>query len=623
MNARMVKRLVCQCWLWLALALLSALAVRDAVGQSNYQGIVYGHFPLTPPPPPGAYVWPWDDQGWQIWSFARDFRQSYDLLINGEVAYTFIAYGGVAVAPSSSSNAVICVPVDYLGDGFAVPLSYGQLIGPEAAGFSWISDVNGGSLLTANADWGNGSPSSIGFFTGLESAYLGLRFQQSGQTYYGWARVGTPLAGLDIAWLYDYAYSTIPDTPIVAGMGVPDPSTMSQFISDFSAANEVPARASVHSGTGQFTLNGSTLTYDLELDVNFVPTFAGIFGPTSPMSNSRHLVVDLGSYTIKPPPSPLFNEPFVFGNVSYTGSVALREKEVSELLAGQLYVNFTSAMFPRGELRGQIVPLIPMQFTTSLSGAKEIPRNASPYHGSSAFTLVGDYLSYSFAVDSGLGQISAGVFNSEGRRRGSGNLVFAIDTNSGVVIPEGGISGEPGSPGQLLYVGTFSLTDEQAEELGCGEFYINVSTTQFPRGELRGEILSTAPIQFSAILSGRNGILRNASAHHGEAAFTLTGNSLSYELALDNFTFTSAGIYAPPFPNPFNLIAKLDTTIGVMIPAGGLPNAPGLPGQVLYSGNLSLTNEQVSQIKRGGFYINVLTPRFPRGEIGGQILPAE
>jgi hypothetical protein len=374
---------------------------------------------------------------------------------------------------------------------------------------------------------------------------------------------------------------------------------------------------------GQFTLNGNTLTYDLELDVNFVPTFAGIFGPTSPMSNSRHLVADLGSYTIKPPPSPLFNEPFVFGNVSYTGSVALSEKEVNELLAGQLYVNFTSAMFPRGELRGQIVPLIPMQFTASLSGANEIPRNASPHHGSGAFTLVGDNLSYSFAVDSGLGQISVGVFNSENRQRGGGNRVFTIDTTSGVVIPEGGIPGQPGSPGQLLYVGTFSLTDEQAEELRHGEFYVNVSTTQFPRGELRGGILSTAPIQFSAILSGRNGITRNASAHHGEAAFTLTGNSLSYELALDNFTFTSAGIYAPPFPNPFNLVAKLNTTFGVMIPAGGLPNAPGLPGQVLYSGSLTLTEKQVGQIKRGDFYINVLTSRFRNGEISGRILPAE
>ena len=624
MNARIVKRLVCQCWLWLALALLSALAVREAVGQSNYQGIVYGHFPITPTPPPPAYVFPEDSQGWQLSGFVGYPSVSYDFLINGQGAYTFWAAGsGVAVNPSSPLNAVVYVPMDQFGAGDAIPLTYGQLIGPDAAGWAWsVGDWPVG--LTANLFSGvGGYPMSQGYFTGLESAYLGLCFQQNGQTYYGWVRLGVPYAGLNSCWLYDYAYSTTPDTPIVAGMGVPDPSTMSQFISTFSAANEAPARASAHSGTGQFTLNGNTLTYDLELDVNFVPTFAGIFGPTSPMSNSRHLVANLGSYTIKPPPSPLFNEPFVFGNVSYTDSVALSEKEVSELLAGQLYVNFTSAMFPRGELRGQIVPLIPMQFTTSLSGANEIPRNASPYHGSGAFTLVGDNLSYSIAVDSGLGQISVGVFNSEGRRRGGGNRVFTIDTTSGVVIPEGGIPGQPGSPGQLLYGGTLSLTDEQAEELRHGEFYVNVSTTQFPRGELRGEILSTAPIQFYATLNGRNEIHRNASTRRGEAGFTLTGNSLSYELALDNFTFTSAGIYASPFPNPFNLIAKLDTTIGVMIPAGGLPNAPGLPGQVLYSGNLTLTDEQVSQIKRGEFYINVLTSRFPRGEIGGRILPAE
>lgn len=276
MNARIVKRIVCQCWLWLALALLSALAGREAVGQSNYQGIVYGHFPITPTPPPPAYVFPEDSLGWQLSGFVGAPSVSCDFFINGQWAYTFWAAGsGVAVNPSSVSNAVVAVPVDYLGASDAIPLAYGQLIGADAASFNWISDRWGGSGLTANFWTDPGVPSSYGYFTGLESAYLGLRFQQNGQTYYGWARLGVPYAGLNSCWLYDYAYSTIPDTPIVAGMGVPDPSTMSQFISAFSAANEVPARASAHSGMGQFTLNGNTLTYDLELDVTLFPPLQG------------------------------------------------------------------------------------------------------------------------------------------------------------------------------------------------------------------------------------------------------------------------------------------------------------------------------------------------------------
>jgi hypothetical protein len=156
---------------------------------------------------------------------------------------------------------------------------------------------------------------------------------------------------------------------------------------------------------------------------------------------------------------------------------------------------------------------------------------------------------------------------------------------------------------------------------------VNFKSAKYREGELRGEIFPTAPIQFSATLSGRNEIPRNVSAHRGEAAFTLAGNNLTYELALDNFTFTSAGIYAAPiaFPSPFDLIAKLDITLGVVIPVGGLPGVLGLPGQTLYEGQsaLSLTDEEVYRLKHGEFYIEVLTPHFRNGEIGGRILPNE
>jgi hypothetical protein len=39
----------------------------------------------------------------------------------------------------------------------------------------------------------------------------------NGETHYGWVRVGAPLAFFNGGWLYDYAYETRPDTPIVAG----------------------------------------------------------------------------------------------------------------------------------------------------------------------------------------------------------------------------------------------------------------------------------------------------------------------------------------------------------------------------------------------------------------------
>ncbi len=222
MNLRNVERTSCQCWLWPALAAaLLAFGPGTAPAEITNQGIVYGHFPVTPPPPPGGFVFPWDTQGWQLAAF-YPASVSYDFVINDQLAYTFIAFGGIAVNPASASNALVAVGIDYLGASAAIPLTTGQVIGPDAAGFNWISDRWGGSLLTATRDGATigEPPLTIGYFTGLESAYLGLRFQQNGQTYYGWVRLGTPLAGLDIGWLYDYAYETRPNTPILAGAGI-------------------------------------------------------------------------------------------------------------------------------------------------------------------------------------------------------------------------------------------------------------------------------------------------------------------------------------------------------------------------------------------------------------------
>ena len=72
---------------------------------------------------------------------------------------------------------------------------------------------------------------TMGYFTGMESAYIGLQFQIAGQTYYGWARAGAPVVGINGGWIYDYAYETVPNTPILAGEGeVPEPSTVALLL---------------------------------------------------------------------------------------------------------------------------------------------------------------------------------------------------------------------------------------------------------------------------------------------------------------------------------------------------------------------------------------------------------
>jgi hypothetical protein len=109
---------------------------------------------------------------------------------------------------------------------FVIPLSTGEQIGADAAGYSWLGNITGGNIFTAARDGGiiGQPPLTVGYFTGLEYAYFGFRFEQDNETYYGWARVGCPVVGINAGWIYDYAYQTSPNTPIMAG-AVPEPST--------------------------------------------------------------------------------------------------------------------------------------------------------------------------------------------------------------------------------------------------------------------------------------------------------------------------------------------------------------------------------------------------------------
>lgn len=204
-----------QCWLKPALAVLLAAAAVTV----NAQGIVYGHFPASPEPHTTSY----DSEGWRLFSTPYVNPATYDLTINGQVAYTFVAaINGFRMGYAPSLNAVISIPVGNIGGGFGVPLTAGELIGSDAAGYTWIP-VSSGVVLQSTLSLSGDS----GLFTGVESAYLGLQFQQDGTTYYGWARIGSPY-GYNGGWLYDYAYETSPDTPILTG-AVPEPSTFALF----------------------------------------------------------------------------------------------------------------------------------------------------------------------------------------------------------------------------------------------------------------------------------------------------------------------------------------------------------------------------------------------------------
>jgi hypothetical protein len=60
----------------------------------------------------------------------------------------------------------------------------------------------------------------IGLFTG-QNAYMGVRFQASDGTHYGWMRLDLPYIGINGGYIREWAYETRPDTPLL----VPEPGS--------------------------------------------------------------------------------------------------------------------------------------------------------------------------------------------------------------------------------------------------------------------------------------------------------------------------------------------------------------------------------------------------------------
>jgi len=193
------------------------------------QGIIYVHAPLSNPSGDQNHL-PWDSLGTQI---GADFQ----IVINGQTVGTFsttqvLGQPSAFIFLPSSPGAVIGIQPNLINNPFdptmfPIPLSVGTQIGSNAADYSWLGNLGGGGILTASIGSGIiGEPFlTDGYFTGLESAYLGFDFQKDGETYYGWVQVGCPVVGLNVGWIYDYAYQTSPNTPIFAGE-VPEPSTL-------------------------------------------------------------------------------------------------------------------------------------------------------------------------------------------------------------------------------------------------------------------------------------------------------------------------------------------------------------------------------------------------------------
>ncbi len=155
---------------------------------------------------------------------------------------------------------------------------------------------------------------------------------------------------------------------------------------------------------------------------------------------------------------------------------------VAELLAGNLYVNVHTAANPGGEIRGQVLSGVAINFAATINGAQENPPVTTEAAGAGTFTLNASATELSYNV--GYVNLSSAFRAAHFHNAGAGK-------NGGVVraIP---FTGTTASGAWKSTDTTQALTPDLVVELLASQIYVNVHSDNFPGGEIRGQVLPGA-----------------------------------------------------------------------------------------------------------------------------------
>jgi glucose/arabinose dehydrogenase len=233
-----------------------------------------------------------------------------------------------------------------------------------------------------------------------------------------------------------------------------------------SGEAERPPSGSTATGSGAFSLDGDRLTFNLFYSgLTGAAIAAHIHGPTNTAQNAG-VLIDLSPY-----------HGGSFGTSGrFSGTVTLTAAQRQHLLGSQTYVNVHTAANPGGEIRGQIAPVL---MSAGLSGNNERPAPAAtPGTGTAVFALVRDQLTMSVAYRNLLSTATGSHIHGPAGFTGSGGILVDLAPYNG---------GTFGTSGALT--GTAALTIPNLLSLINQQTYINLHTTNYPAGEIRGHLM--------------------------------------------------------------------------------------------------------------------------------------
>ncbi len=369
------------------------------------------------------------------------------------------------------------------------------------------------------------------------------------------------------------------------------------FTAMMDSAQEIPAPVGSVPGTG---------TVWVTLGTNGQITYGGTVAGLSGGINAAHFhaaAAGVAGGVVK-------GVSFVGTTVSGTWTTSdaaqpLTDALLRDLVKGKLYFNVHTAANPGGEIRGQVLVNNGSSAFANMDSIQEIPAPAGqvPGKGTGSFWLnsAGTALNYSVTVNGLSGPLLAGHFHDAAAGTAGGvvkTLSFVNSTATGTWS-----STDASQP----------FSDSMLTEFLDGRLYVNVHTSANPGGEIRGQVMRSTDIGFSADMDSVQEIPAPAGLVPGKGTFSvglLTDGSISFEGTVTGLSGPlTAGHFHEAQPGVAGGVVKTITF------ANDTANGEWTTGDATQP----LTDALIRDLVAGKLYVNVHTTANPGGEIRGQV----
>lgn len=362
------------------------------------------------------------------------------------------------------------------------------------------------------------------------------------------------------------------------------------FSAKLDEGSEVPPSGAPGQGSASFTLTPSGLVYDISVE-NLTGAITGAhFHNAAPGANGG-VVRDIGASFVG------LNARGVWRP---DDAMPLTNQLISELLAGNIYVNVHTAANPGGEIRGNLsFNSGRTTLAAHLTDDQEVPPTGAAAVGTGTFRLGPAGLDFDITVHNLTGAITAAHFH-----------LAPIGVNGGVIFNLG-----PSVVGNNIRGTWAGITTAQIKDLLKGNYYVNVHTAANPGGEIRGQVLLSSGCGFRMDLTGDQEEPPVVAAGRGTGSATLTSNGYAYGITVSNL---SGGVSAAHFHGGTTGVSG-----GVIRDFSALVVAGHVEDVWHPADAQPLTAARVDELFLGTVYANFHTAANPGGEIRGQNMYSE